>query len=469
MEHSSAKRVPWRPTFEQYAIWRAIYKHGWTFILKPRQIGATTAFVFEMVVWCLGMDAVGERVSVGTFIDTEDKADALRDRAVDFFEQLGVKVMNKRGRIVLPNGSTWYFATAGSTRAAASLSLHRVHLTELPFWKNPTAAYNSIMPALSPGGWPVVDTTMGLDDPIGRKLWDESKRYAKVFFSVEDHRAYREPVDEKILTEEKWEWLKSEGFTIKEAAMRWLMTLYDRCAGDIPRCWREYPQRPEHAFKYAEGNWVNSLPEVLEPLETFSVPGTLKPIQVFRSLADCSSRLAIGVDTSFGMGQDACSVALVDGDDGALVASWRDNGALIDTTVDVLADVQRMFTKGGNCPVGIIETNGIGGGTLQNAEQKGLVVEGENMDASKKQLGMLGVKRAIERGDLNGGEDLLAECRELRVKGNRWIGPKDLMMSIGFAYRALGLCDGIWLEHAEEPEESDPNVFRLSERMAQDE
>lgn len=464
MDHSTGKRIRWLPSKEQYAIWRSIYYHGWTFILKPRQVGATTAFVFEMVIWILAMDARGERVNVASFIDTSDKADALRDRAIDFFEQIGVDVVSKQGKLTLPNGSNWFFATAGSKRAAASLSLHRVHLTELPFWKNPTAAYNSIMPSLSLGGWAVIDTTMGVDDPIGRNLWYESHRYNKVFFSVEDHDTYRAPVDTSVLTKEKWEWLRGEGFTMKTAAMWWLLTLSDRCAGDIPRCWREYPQLPSHAFKYAEGNWINGVPELADVVDEFNVPNTLRPVQVFIPPSDCSSRLVGGVDTSFGMGQDACSVSLVN-QAGELVASWRDNGALIDTTVDVLADIQQLFTKGGEAPLGVIETNGVGAGTLQRAEQKGLVVVGENMDAAKKQLGMLGVKRGIESGTLKGGKDLQDECKELRVRNNRWLGPKDLLMSIGFAYRELGLCDGIWLEHEEPPDEVGPNVFSLKERM----
>jgi hypothetical protein len=469
MDHQTAQRVKWQPTKEQYRIWKSIFLFGWTFILKPRQIGATTAFIFELCVWCAAMDAAGERVNVGTFIDTESKADAMRDRAIDMFEQLGIEVTSKQGKLTLPGGTCWFFATAGSKRAAASLSLHRVHLTELPFWKNPTAAYNSIMPALSPGGWPVIDTTMGLDDPIGKFLWYESERYAKVFFSVEDHDEYRKAVDPRILTDEKWEWLQGEGFTIPEAAMWWLVTLSDVCAGDIARCFREYPQLPEHAFRYAEGTWIAGETKAIEPLETYRVPGTLALLEVFVDPEDCVAPMAIGVDTSFGMGRDACTVSCVDSI-GRLCASWSDVGALIDTTVGVLAEAQRLFSRNGQVPVGVIEINGVGMGTLQNAQQRGLIVIGENMDASKKQLGMLGVKRGIEGGTIRGGESLAAECRELRVKGSKWVGPKDLMMATGFAYRYLGLCDGIWAGEDEvieddPPEVFSPNVFNLKKRM----
>jgi len=466
LNHNTGFISRWKPTVEQYKIWWEIYHFGDCFFLKPRQMGATTAVVFEMAVWLAMMDAMYGLIDVATFIDTADKAVKVKEKVASFLEQLGVEYTRHDKEIRLQNRSSWTFATAGGKRAAASMSLLRVHLTELPFYKNPTSAYTSIMPSVNRGGIAVVETTMEVSDPVGHNLWLNAIRYRKVFFSVEDHHEYRLPVDPDVLTEEKWEWLQNEGFTIPEAAMFWLVKLADDCAGDVQKCWREYPQKPEHAFKFAEGRFVNAYPEILIPLSSIIIDGSMRSIEVFCPPANCSSRLAMGVDTSAGVGEDSCSVSLIDAYTRNIVACWTDDRAHIDTTVAVTQYLQQMYTRDGHCPPAIIETNGIGHGTGQLAEQMGVAIIHEDMNTSKKHIGLLGVKRAIEKGQLFGPEELFKEASTLRRKGKVWVGPKDLMMATGFAYRYLGLCDGIAPPEPEEkprPGAADGR-FNLEER-----
>lgn len=453
VDHRDGALRPWDVNDEQRQIWRDIWLYAWVYVLKVRQIGASTAVLFDDVLWTGTNDAKGQRVKCGVFIDTEDKAKELQDRAMDFCRQLGMPARQKGNRLVWPGGSSIHFITAGGRRAGASMTFQRYHLTELPYWRNATNAYNSIMQALVLGGQCIIETTMGVDDPIAKDLWILQNAYRKRFFSFEEHSEYRFVVSseedqeefDRLLTADREEWLRAEGFTRKDAMAYWLWLLENKCANDPVLCFREYPQLPEHAFLYAEGRWCHADPAVADPVRTVAVRGAHgAAFDVYREPGECSHHLCIGVDTAGGLDRDRSAIGVVDGRDGQVVAAFVDANVKIDDLAVVAKSMQDYYvvddprnTGRKLIPPLLVETNGVGRGTYDLLTRANAVVWDIKTTKDSAYQGMNAVARAIEAGNLYGPEQLHKEATEVRVSDGRWLGAKDLFMALGFCYNWL--------------------------------
>jgi hypothetical protein len=435
----------WEPNNEQIALWRAIWSHVMVYVLKVRQIGASTAVCLDDVLWTSVNDSGGHRVRCGIVVDTDAKARERIQVCWSFIEQLGLHAKLEIGRntIVFPNGSELIGMTAGGRRAGASMTFHRFHFTELPFWRDPGNSYTSLMQALVVGGQVIIETTMGVDDPLAKDLWVRDNDFHKLFFSFEEHHAYKMEVDRSILSEELEDAMRREGFEDPEAMMFWQWLLLNRCGGDPVRCYREYPQRPEHSWLYAEGRWVRHTPRVVEPVYRMEVSGTDENVQVdvYRSPDEGSGQYVIGVDVAAGLDRDASSVAVVDKRDLSIMASFVSPTIKTDDLAVVAVDVQRHFTTmtGGmrprpRVPSLLIETNGVGIGTYHMASSMGAEVSEVKTSEKTKYDGLLLVKRYVEAGSCFGPARLADECDELRVEDGKFLGPKDLCMALGFCY-----------------------------------
>ncbi len=438
---------PWVPNDEQIQIWKDLWDHPLLYVLKVRQIGASTAVCLDDVLWCSANDSHGNPVRLGIVVDTDAKAAERVRICADFARQLGLKVKYLPGqnKLVWPGGSEIIGMTAGGRRAGASMTFHRIHATELPFWQNPLDSYGSLMQALIVGGRVVIETTMGIDDLMAKELWVRDNEFFKRFFSFEEHLEYRREVDDSVLTPDTWAAMQEEGFTIPEAAMHWQWLLRNRCGGDEVLCYREYPQKPEHSWLYAEGRWVHTTPEVREPIKSLPVPGThgRMRVDIWKEAADGSGHFVLGVDTAGGLGLDASAVALIDHEDGELCASFSSESSTIDDLVQVVMFLQGLYTSlerlpGGvtrpRTPLALVETNGIGRATIQAIDAEGgATVEVKTNKASGYDSLQL-AKRYVEAGILAGPQRLADECEELRVDEGKFIGPKDLLISCGFCY-----------------------------------
>lgn len=224
---------------------------------------------------------------------------------------------------------------------------------------------------------------------------------------------------------------------------------------DNPHLPREYVESllmrltPEERQAYMEGEfvsfdgaWFRVLPRV--------IAGTVDPATkatIFRDQEACSGQMVIAVDTGGGLGRDSSAIAVVDKRDLALVASWTDNRATIHEMVNVVEALFKRYTKPPQPlmqgqpymseaikPTVVIETNGIGHGTLQEAHRRVMGATGITQTESTRYNGLEMVRNAAVEGYLAGGPDLLNEAQRLVTKEGKFEGPKDLCMAIGMAY-----------------------------------
>ncbi|MCC7173494.1 MAG: hypothetical protein IT459_23825 [Planctomycetes bacterium] len=460
-DHATGARRLWKPNPEQLRYWQETERHRYIFVAKPRQIGLTTAVTLDDVLWTATCDAAGHRVRCGIVVDTDEKTRERMRLAADFVAQLGLEAECGSHRITFPNGSEIVGMTAGGNRAGASTTFQRLHLSELPFWPDGQETYAALMPALSPGGVCVIESTMDTRSELAPSLWRTPNAYAKVFFGVEQHDEYRS--DPATLTAEDETWLREEGFTDRAAMAWWLWALENLCGGDVVRCFREFPQREEHMFQAAEGRWVAidvtpEVPCVRRPphpmagrtwprvLEVSGIAGDAWPVLIWREPAEASRQLAAWVDTAEGKGLSHSALVMIDKRDGGLVATFNDDTILGDDLARVALAVAELFTSR-VIPIGQtrpdvvrplvrIEDNGPGQTTVQAARRLGLVFEAYNMTAERQYQQMLEAKRAIEGspGGFVGPARMAKETAGChRDEHGRFTGPKDLLMCLGGA------------------------------------
>lgn len=448
VDHVTGASSPWQMNAEQTRYLLESERHPFIFVAKPRQIGMTTVVTLDDVLAVQIADSAGHRVRCGIVVDTDEKTRERMSLAADFCKQIGFPVTANTSRIVWPNGSEIVGMTAGGNRAGASTTFQRLHLSELPFWPDPASVYASLMPALSPGGTCVIESTMDTTTSFARDLWRADNGFFKLFFPVEDHLEYRAPAG--TLTPEKALWLEREGFTDSEAKAWWLWALENLCGGDVVRCMREFPQKPEHMFQAAEQRWVRKTPRVLEPVDRVRVLGVTEEwvLDIYTKPADCSRDVMIGVDTATGKGQDRSVVAVVDRTSKRLLACFSSDTALGDDVAKVAQAAYQHFTTDYidlrtmkteyRRPAMLVEDNTTGQVVIQPLQRLGVPFESFDTDEATKLQGMSEAKRAVEAGILEGPKELAQECDEChRDEYGKFKGHKDILMACGFCYRRI--------------------------------
>lgn len=471
VDHRSGVLGNWEPNYEQYKMWMTMHAHKYCYFLKVRQIGASTAILFDDVLWTSGNDALGQEVKCGVIIDTDEKAKEQLRRAEGFLNQMNIAYKTRGNNITFPNGSMMHFATAGGRRIGASVTFQRLHLTEVPFWRDATNAFNAIMQTLVLDGQCIIETTMGLDDPVGMNLWVDTNQYEKVFFPFEEHLEYRvEDEDDPnyYMSDKEESWLRSEGFTDTKSMRYWLWLLRNKSANDVHKNFREYPQTPEHSFKFAEGRWCNTDPEVLEPVEHYALPGIPGEIRIYRQPADSSHHVVVGVDTGGGLGRDNSAVAVVDGLDGMILATYVNSDVKTNELAQVAKSLQDRYTYHRQDGASIIhrvppiriEVNGIGYGTAHALMGLRCKLFEFSTSADYAQRCMEITSRKVTEGVAFGPADLNFEAKQIRTKGGQFLGFKDLFMTLGFCYD--------WLErnpYKALPQSKRTGVFDLRDRL----
>jgi hypothetical protein len=451
-DHRTGATEQWRPNAEQLQGWRvselAQRRRRWLYAAKPRQIGNTTARTLELAAWTAAADGLGHRVRAAIVVDNDDKT---RERAAVFgmFSRqlgLGADVNTERARFA--GGSVVEFLSAGSHRLGASGSFQRLLLSELSFWPAHVDTYGSLTATLSLDGFCEIDTTCDLEAGSGllaRRLWrDNSNRFDKLFFPVEIHEEYR--ADPSLISDDEWRWSQSEGFTRRDAAAWWLTTaVRDLAAGDVMRAMREFPQKPEHMWQASKSRWVAVTPQTTEPVAHIDCAGHRVP--VWRSLADTSGQVVVGVDTATGKDRDRSAVVVIDKKDNAICAAFTSNTTTISELAAITADVvdcystkervdqYRIRYKAKQADL-IVEDNGVGEGTVDRLRERGFDVQTQTTDVASKYDGLLLAREAVMSGHCFGPSDLADECDELHQdEHGNWKGRKDLLMAIGFALR----------------------------------
>lgn len=455
--------VEWVPNAEQVEAWRYLCLFLWVFFLKPRQIGLSTAITFFDVVWMAVMDALGNTLLCPLIWDTDDKAAEQMLKVESFVTQLGIPTLGPPGVEVcwLPNKSRIKAYTAGGSAMGTSLSFQRGHISELPYWRRAKATWGLMQPAMGTSVPLTIETTMDMRDPLASNLWHAPNAFEKVFFSFEDHEAYRLPAE--VIPDSAWEKLRDEeGFTIREAAAWWWDYCQHKLGGDTIAMMRAFPQLERHAFALAEGRWYQVNPEVFEPLHVTyleSVSGTRTwELEWYKDPEDCSGQYLVGVDTAAGGGGDWSVCVAVDKRDGEIVACFCHNYALLDDLAQVTKRLYDMLCRdvanrenAGSWvqgpPTVLVEHNGIGHGTVQRLQSEGVPAVVFHTGASVANVGaetyqvLTETKRWVEAGVARGPQALAQEAQSLHRPVNETTGKtgdfrgrKDLSMALGFCY-----------------------------------
>lgn len=450
-DHRTGTTAPWVPNAEQRALWRAserAQRDGrWLFAGKPRQIGATTAVQLEDLLWTATADGAGHRVRCGLITQTEDKTRERAAIATEFVRQLrlagGLEAECNTERVTFPGGSEFEFVTAGGKGLGRSGSYQRLHLTELPWWPEAGDPIGSVLATLSLDGFVAIDTTSDLTAPQGirtRGLWQARNRYDKLFFSVEMHEEYR--LDAATITDDEWRRLQELGFTIREAAAWWLnVAVRDLCSGDEHRAMREFPQLESHMFSMASGLFIPRPPTVRDPLRIEQIGDTA--LAIYREPADTSGQTICAVDTSGGKGRDRHAIVVIDKRDEAPCAVLADNTLTLHELARAVHRTWALYTRSEDVPLEgirriepevVIEEDGIGEATVQEARRLGVPVIPHDTTEASKIDGLLLARASILAGRQDGPEAFAEEASELHQDElGRWKGRKDAIMALGMA------------------------------------
>ena len=416
----TGKPTPFTVFEEQAKILEAASESKNILILKSRQIGCSQICCFLDAVYTI----LHPGVKVAVVADTEQKVHGLLDRVREVYRDLEVPLrISNRSKIVTREGSEVHAVTANAakgqseSKAGRSMSFQMLHLSELAFWPDQDA-FGALSSSAGLSAPILIESTSSGPGDLMWRLWTERNDFHKLFFSVEDHTAYRK---EPSLSDIEWGEMQDLGFTRRDSACWFNDILKNRFQGHLVRALREYPQRPEHAFMSAEGRWIDITPPVL-------AHKTMQGIKVFKPKA-VGEEYVIGVDTSGGLGRDASAIAVLQKSDLSLAASWTDADATIDTLADFIRAAYQIY--GGSV---VIESNGIGLATVQAARARGVPVIEAKTSQARQYQGLLAVKRRVEDGSLSGPSELAEECDSLHInRHEKFDGKKDLCMAIGFS------------------------------------
>ena len=421
-DQRTGKPVPFTLLKEQEKILEAVCDHKDVVFLKSRQIGCSTIICFLDAIYTICYP--NTKVCIVT--DTEQKSHGLLDRAREFLVSLDINLtISNRSKIRLANGSEIHALTANASKgqeqskAGRSFSYQMLHLSEIAFWPDQDA-FGALTSSAGLSAPIIVESTSSGPGDLLWSLWTNKNTFKKVFFPVEEHDAYR--LDASLISNENIDKGRELGFTQVEAMSWFFRALEDRFSGDLLKCLREYPQKPEQAFQSAEGRWVKSTPPVLEHTSN----GDLK---IYRP-RDHGHYYSVGVDTAGGLGRDYSTIAVIDKMSGSLACTYCDNESTIDELAESVRKVYELYRPDHVC----VETNGIGQATAQACRDKGVpVMEFKTTDAIRY-TSLLLTKNAVEKGGLAGPEELAFECADLHIdKRDKFAGRKDLCMAIGFA------------------------------------
>ena len=441
----TGKPTPFKVFEEQDKILEAAATSQNILILKSRQIGCSQICCFLDAIYTI----LNPGAKVAVVADTEQKVHGLLDRVREVYRDLEVPLrISNRSKIVTREGSEVHAVTANAakgqeqSKAGRSMSFQMLHLSELAFWPDQDA-FGALTSSAGLSAPMIIESTSSGPGDLMWRLWTERNDFKKLFFSVEDHKAYRK---ESTLNEEEWREMQDLGFSTKESASWFSDVLTNRFQGHLVRALREYPQRPEHAFMSAEGRWIDITPPVL-------AHSMMQGIKIFKPKA-IGEEYVIGVDTAGGLGKDASAFAVIQKSDLSIAATWTDEDATIDTLADFVRAAYQIY--GGTV---VIESNGIGLATVQAARARGIPVIEAKTTQPRQYQGLLAVKRRVEDGSLSGPSELAEECDSLHVnRHEKFDGKKDLCMAIGFSLLFIDKSP-LQQENAFDPGE---NVFSLS-------
>lgn len=452
-DRRSGDRQPWHPHPEQEELWELLERHRRLLIAKPRKIGISTGVELDDLVWTHAADRAGNRVRTVVAIDTDDKAMEHAEQFEDWIEQWKIAGAKAHGHgITLRNGSAIDCITAGGRQPGRGGTIHRLHVTELPYWSKPRRNYQALRSSCVDSAIVCIETTMTTTDEDGfcEELWALARagrnEFHAHFWKVQDHESYK--ADPALLTPEQWETARAHGFSDKRAAAWWFYeALPNRCAGDFLQLLHDFPQCEEDLFAAGEGRVILVTPPMAHVHSHLTIPGVRGDtwsIEVYgegfideltgRWMAGPirhSGQCVVSVDTAGGKGRTDSIVIVQDKRDGRPLACFASNLVLYDDLARVAQVARDAFSTVVAAADLAVEDNGIGDATCQELDKLGVPHWRFHQDADMQEQCIAATKTRIEAGMRGAPRVLRDEVKRFVKEEGNYRGKKDAIMAYG--------------------------------------
>lgn len=335
---------------EQIQIIEALHAGDDTLVLKPRQIGSTTAVAaFFFWKWYIAD-------SPQTFVSLSHKlasAKHILDIQKRFYEGLPkalkrpLSVSNTTTITLADTGATLMAASAEGKGGLRSFTATALHISEFAFTPNADELKATAIAALNGGQLCIESTANHWGDPLHNEiqLWDsEQVDWNFLFFPWTDHKEYSEEPPPDFESDDELDLTPGQQF--------WMAKMMGKLGETKFR--REYPLSVDDAYAQTDGAWIPA--EMLKDIQVCKLEtegGVL-------AKRDHNDRYAIGVDVGAGTGGDYSALVVLSALSGAPVEIRRSNSLTPTEWAQVVADAS---SKWGGAKV-LVESNGTWGGVL---------------------------------------------------------------------------------------------------------
>jgi hypothetical protein len=335
---------------EQIQIIEALAAGDDTRVLKPRQIGSTTAVAaYFFWRWFTAPDPQ-------TYISLSHKLASSKhilDIQRRFYNSLPralhrpLSVDNTTTMTLADTGATLMAASAEGKGGLRSFTATGLHISEFAFTPHAEELKATAIAALNGGQLCIESTANFFGDPLHREieLWDAQQvDWNFLFFPWTAHVEYtEEPPDD---------FEADRDLDLTEGQQYWMSKMMGKLGQTKFR--REYPLSVDDAYAQTDGAWIPAL--MLKDIQTVKLEtegGQLAKL-------DHNDRYAIGVDTGAGTGGDYSTCVTISVITGQVVDIRRSNTHTPTEWAAVVAD-RSSFWK--NAKV-LTESNGTWGGVI---------------------------------------------------------------------------------------------------------
>lgn len=435
------QRTGERSAFELYPIQREIlstvHRFDNVLVLKARQLGISTLICAYIATFA----ALYPDRSIAICADTAEKAKLLLGKVKDFLKQYGQLVDSEGNHLVslvednkfsisTSSGTTITALTASSrfgedNKTGRAASYHLILLSELGFYPNGQALLAALTSTRLAKTKIIIETTASARSDILANLWTVNNHYQKVFAGLEQHPHYvRDPSE---LTESEWQNLQKT-YHLKDRAHAafFAYKLKNDFLNDEIKCLREYPVTDAQAFLSSSDRWIRANPPLASILRKTSTTEYYAP--------DSTEKVLIGVDTSGGLGADASAMVAINHKK-TLLAVYYSATDHIKETLNAALEIREHFPNS----TFVIESNGVGAATLQEFRRANLPCREVYTTEDSRYAGMLQSRLLLESGEAAVSKTIQEECKHCHYEKNKFKGPKDGLMALGFALTNINL------------------------------
>ena len=241
-----SKIVQFKRKRAQNELIKALRELRWMYVLKARQIGATTAIGGEAFSRAL----MRPNYRVLVVADTREAAENIFGIYKRFYDELPdflkfrCDTSNVR-ELKFFHGGLIRVTSAGSGGVRGT-TYNFAHLSEFAFWKKPQEAIAAIMQTMSEDATVILETTAnGIND--AQRIWQEDNGFEKRFISWLDEPSYVLRKAEYEPNAEELNYIRTHRLP-PERANWYIRTLRTKCAGNQNTFDQEYPITPALAF-----------------------------------------------------------------------------------------------------------------------------------------------------------------------------------------------------------------------------